>query len=50
MSQEDKSWEWNRIFAEVSSDLQEVWDRRDGATPRANKVVSPPVSVKGGLP
>ena len=28
--QEDKPWEWNRLFAEVSPDIQGVWDRVSG--------------------
>ena len=29
-SQEDKPWEWNRLFAELSPDVQSVWDRLSG--------------------
>jgi len=25
--QEDKSWEWNRLFTEVASELQSEWDK-----------------------
>ncbi|XP_064394819.1 intraflagellar transport protein 43 homolog [Halichondria panicea] len=49
VTEEDKPWEWNRLLAEISSDIQEVWDRREGAAPRAH-AVSPPTSIKGGLP
>ena len=24
--QEDKPWEWNKLFTEVSPDIEEVWD------------------------
>ena len=27
--QEDREWEWTKLFAEVSPDIQSVWERRD---------------------
>ena len=35
--QEDMAWEWNRLFTEVSPDIQEVWDRLKGITGSLSK-------------
>lgn len=31
--QEDKPWEWGKVFAELSTDIQEVWDRQQAKVP-----------------
>ena len=33
--QEDKPWEWNKLFAEVSPDIQEVWEQLKRTNPSA---------------
>lgn len=42
--QEDKAWEWNRLFTEVSSDIQEVWDRLKGVPDSLSKETSASVT------
>ncbi|KAL5474806.1 hypothetical protein EMCRGX_G026818 [Ephydatia muelleri] len=31
--EEDKPWEWGKVFAELSTDIQEVWDRQQAKVP-----------------
>lgn len=30
--EEDKPWEWDKVFTELSTDIQEVWDRQQAKT------------------
>ena len=31
--QEDRGWEWERLFVDVSSDIQKVWGRKERQEP-----------------
>ncbi|XP_031554675.1 intraflagellar transport protein 43 homolog A-like isoform X2 [Actinia tenebrosa] len=33
--EEDKAWDWNRLFTEVASELQTEWDKADEAKPES---------------
>ena len=37
--EEDKPWEWGKVFAELSTDIQEVWDRQLQSKASPNPII-----------
>lgn len=41
--QDDNAWEWEKLFAEVSSDIQAVWERQREQPPSEQEDKTEPV-------